>query len=273
MKTNANAAQPAALPPALPTALRDAVEAVYAAFQSHCAPKQTLDVCTACCMDGALEREMRRLPLRQVTTRHFYEYNSSAKSSEQPAEELLYLLPRMLELLAQGEALHHSTELYLERLGRCEAGALSRPERAAVDAFALALFREGLGHSARQASPFNGSNAFDVLLMFHKGGVSIAPLLAHWLEDDRPSAVLHYADSSYWDFWGKQRIQNAFSTDEPEFQKTMNDWLVDAGNRQRFSRKILAIDAEFPEDPKPCTCGTHLGPQQILEAVFDVISE
>ncbi|WCM89083.1 hypothetical protein [Acidovorax sp. NCPPB 3576] len=269
MKPNAPAAQAATLP----SALREAVDAAYAAFQRHGPPTQMLDVCTGCCMDEAMEREMRRLPLREITARHFYEYNSSAKSSEQPAEEMLYLLPRMLELLAQGEELHHSTELYLDRLGRCPADALSRPERAAVDAFALAFFREGLGRSAQEPSPFHGANAFDILLMFHIGGIAIAPLLAHWLQDDRASAVLHYADGSYWDFWGKQRIQNAFSEDRPEFQTTMKDWLLDAGHRQRFSRKILAIDAQALEGPQPCGCGSHMGPRQILEAVFDVISE
>ncbi|EJE50851.1 hypothetical protein PMI14_04480 [Acidovorax sp. CF316] len=257
----------------LPPALREAVDAAYAAFQHHRAPTQMLDVCIACCMDEAMEREMRRLPLRQVTNRHFYEYNGSAKSSEQPADELLYFLPRMLELLAQGKELHHSTELYLDRLGKCPADALSPKERAAVDAFALAFFREGLGSTGREASPFDGANAFDILLMFHKGGVSIAPLLAHWLADERESAVQHYANASYWDFWGQHEIQNAFSEDQPEFRETMKAWLLDEGNRQRFAQQILAMDTSAMGPPAHCTCGGCMGEKQILEAVFDLASE
>jgi hypothetical protein len=258
---------------ALPPALREAVDAAYAAFQHHRAPTQMLDVCIACCMDEAMEREMRRLPLRQVTTRHFYEYNGSAKSSEQPADELLYFLPRMLELLAQGKELHHSTELYLDRLGKCPADALSPKERAAVDAFALAFFREGLGSAGREASPFDGANAFDILLMFHKGGVSIAPLLAHWLEDDRESAVLHYANASYWDFWSGREIENAFADDHPEYREAMKAWLLDPGNRARFAQKILAVDTGPMGPPAHCTCGGCMGEKQILEAVFDLASE
>ncbi|MDZ7866104.1 hypothetical protein [Acidovorax sp.] len=257
----------------LPPALRTVVDAAYAAFQHHAAPTGTLDVCLACCMDEAMEREMRRLPLRQVSTRHFYEYNGSAKSSEQPAEELAYFLPRMLELLAQGEELHHSTELYLDRLGNCSAHALSPRERAAVDAFALAFFREGLGHLGREPGPFNGANAFDILLMFHKGGVSIDPLLAHWLQDERGSAVLHYANASYWDFWGQREIQNAFAEDQPVFRETMKAWLLDAGNRQRFAQKILAVDTSAMGPPTHCTCGNCMGQRQVLESVFDMISE
>ncbi len=258
---------------ALPPALRAAVDAAYAAFQHHSAPTQTLDVCMPCCVDEATERELRRVPLRQLTARHFYEYNGSAKGSEQPADELLYFLPRMLELLAQGKELHHSTELYLDRLGKCPAGALSPGERAALDAFALAFFREGLGSTGREASPFDGANAFDILLMFHKGGVSIAPLLAHWLEDERDSAVLHYANASYWDFWSSREIENAFAEDHPEFREAMKAWLLAPDNRARFVQGILAVDTSTMGPPAHCTCGGCMGDRQILEAVFDLASE
>lgn len=256
----------------LPPALRAAVDAAYTAFQRYEAPHSTLDVCLACCVDEATERELRRLPLRQLTARHFYEYNGSAKSSEQPADELLYFLPRMLELLALGEELHHSTELYLDRLGNCPADALSPKERAAVDAFALAFFREGLGHTGREPSPFDGANAFDILLMFHKGGVDVQPLLAHWLTDERESAVLHYTEASYWDFWGRNGIQNAFAEDQPEFREAMKVWMLDEGNRQRFAQKILALDTSAMVRPVHCTCGNCMGPKQIVEAVFDLVS-
>ncbi len=256
----------------LSPALREAVDAAYATFAQHHAPTQVLDVCMPCCVDEATERAMRRLPLRQLTARHFYEYNGSAKSSEQPADELLYFLPRMLELLAQGKELHHSTELYLDRLGNCSADALSPEEWAAVDAFALAFFREGLGCSAQHQSPFNGANAFDILLMFHTGGVSVAPLLAHWLQDERESAVLHYANASYWDFWTNREIENAFAEDQPDFREAMKSWLLDAGNRERFAQKILAIDTHAMGPPAHCTCGNCMGQRQILEAVFDLAS-
>ena len=256
----------------LPPALRAAVDAAYAAFQRYEAPKSMLDVCLSCCVDEATERELRRLPLRQLTARHFREYNGSAKSSEQPVDELLYFLPRMLELLALGEELHHSTELYLDRLGNCPADALSPKERAAVDAFALAFFREGLGCTGREPSPFDGANAFDILLMFHKGGVDVQPLLAHWLTDERPSAVLLYAEASYWDFWGENEIQNAFAEDQPDFCEAMKAWMLDEGNRQRFAQKILALDTSAMERPAHCTCGNCMGPRQIVEAVFDLVS-
>lgn len=121
-------------------ALQAALASTYECFGRYRLPGGLLDVCTACCMDAALEREMHKLPLRALSERHFYQYNDSAKSDVQPADEILYLLPRMLELLAQGAQLHHSTELYLDRVGRCEPGAFSSRERQVLQDFALAHF-------------------------------------------------------------------------------------------------------------------------------------
>ncbi len=162
------------------TPLEAATQAVYQAFARYDAPHGLLDVCTACCMDAELEREMRRLPLHQLTQKHFYQYNDSAKSQVQPAREIKYLAPRLLELLAEGARLHHSTELYLDRLGRCEPGSFSATEQAALQGFALAYFAQGLEQwPAASDSLFQGDNAFSILLMWAYARVPLEPLLQH----------------------------------------------------------------------------------------------
>ena len=255
-----------------------AIEQVYAAFDQCRAPDHLLDVCVGCCMDAALEKEMRCMPLRQLTARHFYEYNTSAKSEVQPGDEIRYLLPRMLELLSQGAELHHSTELYLDRVGRCEPGSFSAQERVAIDAFALVFFAEGLRQhhwQARAPSPFMGSNAFDILLMFDLGGIALEPLLTHWLQAQGTSATLHYVNASYWDFWKAQEIDNAFAADRPAFRETMKSWLLDARHRECFAAKMLALDASMIDQAGGCECGcgAGLGPKEIFESVFDLIAE
>ena len=128
----------------LSAALNQSLDRLYDVF-GHChAPKAMLDVCIACCMDADLEKEMRRVPLHKLTEKHFYAYNGTAKSRVQPVDELRYFLPRLLELLAEGAELHHSTELYLERLGNCDWSAFSPDECAAIDAFALAYWSDFL---------------------------------------------------------------------------------------------------------------------------------
>jgi len=257
-------------------AMNHAVEQVYAAFGQYRAPGHLLDVCTFCCMDAALEKEMRCLPLPQLTARHFYEYNTSAKSEVQPGDEIKYFLPRMLELLSQGAELHHSTELYLDRLGRCEADALSVRERAAIDAFAWVFFAEGLQqHHWQTQAPgrFMGSNAFDILLMFDLGGIALEPLLAHWLQAQSPGATLHYVNASYWDFWRTREIENAFAEDRPAFCETMKSWLLDARHRAHFARKMLALDVSAIDRQNACARGAGMGPKDIFESVFDLIAD
>lgn len=257
-------------------AMSQAVEQAYAVFKKYRAPSHMLDVCISCCMDDALEKEMRCLPLLQLTARHFYEYNTSAKSEVQPGNEIKYFLPRMFDLLSQGAELHHSTELYLDRLGRCEAGTFSVQERAVIDAFALVFFSEGLRrhHWQEQASNhFMGGNAFDILLMFHLGGIGLEPLLAHWLEAESPGATLHYANGGYWDFWKAREIENAFADDRPVFRETMKSWLLDAHHRDLFAKKMLALDMSTIEQHSACGCSAGMGPKEILDSVFDLIAD
>ena len=112
--------------------LQEAVATVYEAFAGAPVPQAPLDACTYCCMDPACETQMRRLPLSALTAQHFYAYNGAAKSTVQPAPEMHYLLPRLLELVVQEAELHHALEITLQRLGACPAEAFSPRQHAAI---------------------------------------------------------------------------------------------------------------------------------------------
>lgn len=219
-----------------PQTLRPVVEDAYKAFR-HAPPAYPLDVCLGCCMDVALEKEMREKPLRELSDRHFYEYNTSAKSGEQPAGELLYLLPRMLELVAAGEELHHSTELFLDRVGRCPAGTFDAAQRHVLDRFALGLFAQAL-----DAERTWDREPLSLLLMFDIGGIDVAPLLALWAERETPESIVHYVHDTYWDFWPARNYENAFADDRPAFGARLRDWLLDPANQARFAAKLMAPD-------------------------------
>jgi hypothetical protein len=256
-----------------PLALNLAIDQLYAAFDHYNAPKYMLDVCLGCCMNPQLEKEMRTLALRQLTANHFYQYNDSAKSPAQPPDEIKYFLPRMLELLAQGAQLHHSTELYLQRMGNCDSADYSAAERRAIDQFALAFFADGLGqHPSLSDNRFAGSNAFDILLMFDLGGVPLAPLLDYWLKSQEPASTLHYAESSFWDFWKDHAVHNAFANDRAMFCETMASWMLNIEHRQQFAQKILALDLENIEPVKTCGCCSSIQMTDIVESVFDSVA-
>lgn len=253
--------------------MREAVERLYAVFKPYAAPQHMLDVCTQCCMDSALEVEMRRLPLRQLTTRHFYEYNDSAKTRPQPVAEIKYLLPRMLELLAFGAEIHHSSALYLDRLGNCAAGEFSTAEYEAINAFALTYFAERLSeHQWQSVGQHFGDDAFDALLMFDIGGVALQPLLDYWLKDESIAATLHYVSSGFYDFWQGQCIQDAFATDRHEFQDVLKTWLTDENHRRIFARRISDLDMGTIDQPAICYYGSHITPREMAETVFDLIT-
>lgn len=257
--------------------LEAAKQAVYQAFDRYDAPHGLLDVCTACCMDAELEREMRRLPLRQLTQRHFYEYNDSAKSPVQPAEEIKYLTPRLLDLLAGGARLHHSTELYLDRLGRCEPGSFSATEQAALQGFALAYFAQGLEQwPAASDALFQGENAFSILLMWAYARVPLEPLLQQWLDSDSDASTLNFVDACYWDYvWNANQMGNAFATDQVEYQRTMEEWLNRPATKARWTEKLMRlVDAGPTSSWLPAgALDHHCYPlPERINAVFDAMT-
>jgi hypothetical protein len=262
------------LKPELTPALRQAVDRLYAVFSDYRSPSYCLNVCLACCMDEALEKEMRQLPLRQISTRHFYEYNNSAKDVPQPVREIKYLLPRMLELLAEGAELHHSREIYLSRLGNCEAGAFSTEEYEAIAAFAMAWFVERLSqHPWQSGEGYGGDEIFECLLMLDIGGIDLLPLLEHWLKDELVGATLHYVSAGFYGFWQQdQRITNAFAGDRLAFQDVMKTWLTDDKNRRTFTHRILSLEMNNLDQTPACYYGNEVTPQDMAATVFDLIT-
>lgn len=259
------------------TPLEAATQAVYQAFSGYPAPQGLLDVCINCCMDEKLEREMRALPLRQLTEKHFYEYNDSAKSEVQPADEIKYYLPRLLELLAHGARLHHSTEIYLDRLGRCVADAYSSDERAALLGFARAFFSQGLGEwEPEEEGLFQSEDAFSILLMWDYAGVPLQPLLDDWLADKRTTATLNFVDAYYWEYlMNGETISNAFA--EAPFQAAMQTWLQDSDIKTAWEHKLLRLLHRGPPNDKTPACSkcgkTHHPLAKRINSVLDALTK
>jgi hypothetical protein len=221
--------------------LQAVVADAYRAFGRHSAPAHPLDACIACCMSQELEQEMRQLPLTKLTRRHYYEYNTAAKGPVQPPGEVLYLLPRLLELMARGEEVHHSLELSLQRLGRCADSPFSQREQDVLNRFALAYFQSALAGD-RDVDGVRSllEDPFSILLMFHIGGVAIEPLLDVWARTDDPQATVQFVEASYWRFWKNQDYDNPFAEDHPAFKAQLRQWMADPVHRQRWIQKLMA---------------------------------
>ncbi len=222
-------------------ALQAAVRRAYEVFGRYAAPKAPLNVCTACCMPEELEREMRAVPLRKLKRHHFYEYSTGAKSIDgQPADEVKYLLPRLLELLADGEDTHHSIELTLDRVGQCPAGAFNAAERAALDDFMLAAFDACLrGEWIAEGVWYDLEDPLSLLVMADYAGLALEPLLQHWAQHPSAHATVRFVESTYWGFWPDHKITNAFADDRPRLQAIFKDWMLAPSTKAAFTTKLL----------------------------------
>ena len=214
--------------------LQAVVKDAYRIFGRYSAPAHPLNACTMCCMTPELEQEMRKLPLAKLGRQHFYEYNAAAKGPEQAADEVLYLLPRMLELMAEGEALHHSIELAWDRVGRCPAGSFNQAEVDVLNRFALAYFECALsGQGGLLDEPLS------IMLMVHIGGLDTQALMDLWAQTDDPQSTLQYVEVTYWQFWETQDYSNAFAEEQPGFRQQLKQWISSPAHRQRFAEKLM----------------------------------
>jgi len=253
-------------------ALQAAVRRAYEVFGHYVAPRQPLDVCTQCCMPEELEREMRAVPLRKLKRHHFYEYSTGAKSVDgQPADEVKYLLPRLLELLASGEETHHSIELALDRVGQCPADVFSAEERAVLDAFMLACFDACLrGKWAEEDLWYDLEDPLALLVMADYAGLALEPLLQHWTEHPSPQSTIRFVESTYWGFWSEHKITNAFAADRQRLQAIFKNWMLSANTKALFTTKLLL--PHFLDQVEQTPSNTRAPFPVVVDAVFDHLS-
>ncbi|RMX11758.1 hypothetical protein EBQ24_00465 [Allofranklinella schreckenbergeri] len=273
MKSQENLNPKATQQDGLALRLGAAIADCYEAFSRYRAPAFTLDVCMPCCVEPEMEEQLRHLPLRQLTPKHLYEYNNSAKNDVQSIAEVGYFLPRLLELIAQGKEVHHSTELYLDRLGRCPRDSISPAQWQAVQAVAQALFADCLArYPWERGGPWNGCTLFDVLRMLHIGGLDIQPLLDLWLRTATPQATLHYANAAWFDYWlDGGRVNNAFVKDRPDYITCVDKWMRHEAHRLLFSQRLLALETARIPHFDQWKCGCRFTPAQVIQNCIDAM--
>ncbi len=249
-------------------ALQRAVRRAYDLFGRYKAPSGPLNVCTACCMPEELEREMRTVPLRMLTARHFYEYSTGAMGDlVQSVTEVRYLLPRWLELVAAGEETHHSIELTFDRVGRCPEGSFTAEEAGVLNEFMLAYFDHHLCGAGRCGC---GSDPLSLLIMADAGGLAVQPLLQHWLEHPGPVSTAQFVRNTYWDVWPEQKLANAFAEDRAPLQAVVKDWMLSPVTKAAFAAKLLA--PQFLAHADQIRCQQSVPFALMVEAVFDHLS-
>lgn len=217
-------------------------------------PKPTgfLNVCTCgVCVDEKLELEMRTLPLRELTQIHLYEYVSSVKDKIERPNELKYFLPRMVELFTKGENLHHSTEIYFERVGNCPKGSFTTQEMALWNKFCYEYLKTLLNVYPYECLKWKQDCVFSCLLMFHIGGADIQPFLDYWATQETPQSTINYVFdtgygylTNYYSQSVEYELNMAFAQDCPEFEPMIENWLANPKHKQHFSNCIANLNSD-----------------------------
>ena len=124
--------------------LQNLAEEAYALFGRY-QLKGLIQVCLCnVCMTREQQRQLSITPLRQIPVELIEEYSNSAHAIPANPDELKYILPRYLELIAQGTCPHDfSWEVCLSRFG----------EARHIDASGPGVVRRGLALAGVRAAP------------------------------------------------------------------------------------------------------------------------
>lgn len=196
----------------------------------------TTGVCENCCMDPEIEANFLKQKPRDLPLPYVRDWYFAAFTDDISHNHVAWLLPRVLELLADGkEVASVGDEVAFQRLPR--TGFPDRwPERqvAAINRFALAYLEMKLA-----ADPPLSWGQLDYLLcMFGEGGIDIGPLMRRLdeLSDDDLADLLHrtwiYAQAGSIPF-------DAFWSREPARSMAWG-WYTSATLMERMERAAMA---------------------------------
>ena len=165
------------------------VEQAYQVFSKH-RVAIPLDVCKVCCVSDEEERMLASRPLKQLSSTNLSIYIHSARCySEKEQREMLYFIPRVLELLVNSDAPGDTSSILLDRLFDKEGKVFIGNE--AEYEFLSKFLREYWIMFVNQYEYIETIN--EVLEMIGKH-FSLQPMLNIWQHSKSAAAVMHFAD-------------------------------------------------------------------------------
>jgi hypothetical protein len=221
---------------ARPDALTAAIDKAWRVFDIP-APATT-GVCEHCCLDPKIEADFLKKKARDLRGDYVRDWYFAARSDQIRHDHVAWFLPRVMEMLAQGETIATvGHEVIFQRLHWTGfPDRWPRDEVAAVQGFAEAFFDAVLDNRI----PGADQDLDSWLCMFGQGGIDIAPLLRLMdaLPDDALAARLH---QMWWHVaWGDISV-DAFWDEGPAKTLAWN-WYTSAHLLARMERAAMAGD-------------------------------
>ena len=229
--------------------MKKVIDGFYHVFD-YPAPTDKLNVCLHCCMADETEEQMRTLPLKKLTQKHFYDYNSSAKNEIECPSELKYFLPRMVEIFCEGGEIHFEKVLSFERVKNCNKADFTSDEWVLWGKFANAYLDNLLRYYPYECFDFVRDNIFAVLLMFSIAHVDISPFLKRWKNTNTPQAVAHYVYASWTAYWRDDGfdVEAGFWDYSEDFVTKVELWLQNPKNKSYYASQIASLNKEVIQD-------------------------
>lgn len=222
----------------LPAELQQLISEAYRIFTHSLNGK--LNVCSPCCISEEQVRELIITPVSELSLSIIYDYLDAVHYDE-AGYEIKHFLPRILEFLAGGFDLSHSTELMLQRC-HFKKNCWQETELDFMNRFSSEFIKYVLTNSTKS----KWDNAISYILMFDLAELPTEHLLKIW-EEMLPysrTAFQHFQDFMYYYIDYEGYYSNSFSHN-PDFNNQVRDWVTSEG----LAKKVLPfIEKEYFEN-------------------------
>lgn len=188
-----------------------------------------------CCLSHEDAELLKTIPLHNIDQRLIYEYLNACEEHDQCSVviQIKYLLPKILELLAENKHIHHSTECILDKFHLNLTNVWNEHEIDFMNRFAIHFFKSKI----LIYDDTDHINSY--LIMFHRGGLNIQLLLNEWLNYlNQPNALLNILYILYYHF-NNECYQQAFSNEK--MIEIMNSWSNTLKNNEDFFNAIIEV--------------------------------
>ena len=227
------------------------IEEAYRLFASYSiTPPLTVCDCGNC-ITGEEIKALVSTPLRELSRDLIDTYISAMFENEDKAIiELRYFLPRMLELLSQGEILYIDEGFSLSKCHFEHTHIWKEEEIAFMERFAKAFFDEVL----EEESPDLCDSVEDWLVCFGLSGLPIAPLLDTWLQQSgKVKALYDFQELLTYSLHpiGIVFKHSYFKDKRPELNEQITTWLTAPHTQRTFlqaTENLLLSDTVLEEE-------------------------
>lgn len=211
----------------------------YALFAGY-GMGEGIAVCSGhgCCLHPYAAELLRNTPVQQLERQLVYDFLDASEAEDTPLliQQMKHLLPRILELMIQGE--HLGMEFALSKC-KCDSGLWLEQETAFLQRFASAYFASKCTDDDIEADAV----LEDTVLLFHLAGLDVWPLLKQWQAViDQTGPFNNFVFMLMCNF-ETGRFDSAY--EEEDLNRKMTDWISEDG----FKSSMLQVLADKLSHP------------------------